>query len=217
MFGWDFSALRVTAWMLCSKSCTFEHELDTRSALPVYMGALICHCLEAVQTRRHGRFADQNSRWLKDTTHWPLLQPVAAAWNDFLELLPLLKLEKSLCQCWWGYCASEQSTSLVCTLQRKGRNDLWLNRAFRYPFQITTVASFSYAGFKLKVNKNNHTSTSPEAHLLLFRWLTKASQKIPPCLTKSAGTLGNWLAACSYINTIAIILNQSCSYSKCVL
>lgn len=123
-------------------------------------------------------------------THWPLLQP----WECCSSLKLLSRTAPTvwvLCKYWWGYCASEQSTFLICTFQREGRNYLWFNRAFRYPFQITTVVSFSYADFKLKVNENQHTSYfSWGTFALLFRWLRKVSQKkIPLCLTKGAGFL----------------------------
>lgn len=86
-------------------------------------------------------------------THWPLLQP----WECCSSLKWLSRVAPTawvLCEYWWGYCASEQSTFLICTFQREGRNHLLFNRAFRHPFQITTVVSFSYADFKLKVNEN---------------------------------------------------------------
>lgn len=63
----SLAAVCVTVWTLCSKCHAFEHKLGTGSALLVHMGALIFQCLETVQSCQRRRFANQNSRWLKDT------------------------------------------------------------------------------------------------------------------------------------------------------
>lgn len=151
MFGCEPCCSKPYSPMLCGKPSACKHRLGTGSPHYGHMAARIYHRLETVQSCRQRGFANQSPAWLKDVTHWPFLQPWE--WCSSLKWLPRAAAAARVRE------GSLPALSLctkhlfhMCFSER--RIYLWFNRAFRYRFQIATVASFSYAGFKLKDNEN---------------------------------------------------------------
>lgn len=142
----------VWVWaLLCGKPRACKHRLGTGSTHCGHMAARINRRLEAVQSCRQRGFANQSPVWLKDAAHWPFLRPWEC--RSSLKWLPRAVAaaqvrEGSLP----ALCLCTKHLFHMCFTER--RIYLWFNRAFRYHFQMATVASFSYTGFKLKVNEN---------------------------------------------------------------